>query len=141
MAIDGRINVDVLFHDTDGTTSLKVVSLQDSTAYTSGKVAIVTGTVGTAAVTVATIGSPLPYRDASGQQVLFNRFDRAAISGSAAVILGGSGFYDNASLRSESGRVSVTDFAFTFGFPAFVNNLNVRAASGTASYTVVLYGT
>jgi hypothetical protein len=44
MAIDGRINVDVLFHDTDGTTSLKVVSLEDSTAYTTGKVAIVTGT-------------------------------------------------------------------------------------------------
>jgi hypothetical protein len=44
MAIDGRINVDVLFHDTDGTTSLKVVSLEDSTAYTTGQVAIVTGT-------------------------------------------------------------------------------------------------
>jgi hypothetical protein len=69
MAIDGRINVDVLFHDTDGTTSLKVVSLEDSTAYTTGKVAIVTGTVGTTEVSVSI--SPGTYRDASGAIVNF----------------------------------------------------------------------
>ena len=56
--------MDVLFHDTDGTTSLKVVSLEDSTAYITGKVAIVTGTCGTTNVTVAT--SPSTFRDASG---------------------------------------------------------------------------
>jgi hypothetical protein len=61
MAIDGRINVDVLFHDTDGTASLKVVSLEDSTAYTTGQVAIVTGTCGTTAVTIN--ASSLTYKD------------------------------------------------------------------------------
>lgn len=65
MAIDGRINVDVLFHDTDGTASLKVVSLEGSTSHTSGKVAIVTGTCGTSQQSISTAS----YRDAAGQEV------------------------------------------------------------------------
>jgi hypothetical protein len=78
MAIDGRINVDVLFHDTDGTTSLKVVSLEDSTAYTTGKVAIVTGTCGTTEVSVSI--SPGTYRDASGAIVNFTSVSRFAFA-------------------------------------------------------------
>jgi hypothetical protein len=74
MAINGRINVDVLFHDTDGTTSLKVVSLDDSTEYTTGKVAIVTGTLGTAAATVSI--SPTTYRNAAGELVSFDAVSR-----------------------------------------------------------------
>jgi hypothetical protein len=83
MAIDGRINVDVLFHDTDGTTSLKVVSLEDSTAYTTGKVAIVTGTVGTTEVSVSI--SPGTYRDASGAIVNFTSVSRFAFARRQAV--------------------------------------------------------
>ena len=52
MSLEGRINVDVLFHDKDGTASLKVTSLQDSRAYTTGKVAVITGTLGTASSTI-----------------------------------------------------------------------------------------
>lgn len=67
MSIDGRINVDVLFHDKDGTASLKVVSLQESQAYTTGAMAYWSGTCGTTSVTLTF--SPTTYRNASGQLV------------------------------------------------------------------------
>lgn len=67
MSIDGRINVDVLFHDKDGTASLKVVSLQESEAYTTGAMAYWSGTCGTTSVTLTF--SPTTYRNASGQLV------------------------------------------------------------------------
>lgn len=73
MSIDGRINVDVLFHDKDGTASLKVVSLHSADSYTSGKVAIVTGTVGTAQTTISISGV---YKDAAGNPVTIGDTER-----------------------------------------------------------------
>ena len=134
MAIDGRINVDVLFHDTDGTASLKVVSLEDSTAYTTGKVAIVTGTVGTAQIS---IGIPLAsYKDAAGNTSTLSMPTRVAFSatGSNLVQLADA---NNLSLFSKGGSVSVSDTVpADDGF-----SVQVNATSGTASYTLVLYGT
>jgi hypothetical protein len=49
MSIDGRITVDALFHDTSG-SRLKVLSLESSTGYASGKVVRMTATAGTADV-------------------------------------------------------------------------------------------
>lgn len=141
MAINGRINVDVLFHDTDGTASLKVVSLEGSTPYTSGKVAVVTGTCGTSAVTVASLGSALSYRDASGSQVSFSSFDRMAVTGSGGVILGGAGQYADVGLASTGGRVSVCDRPPQESIVPVSGSLNMRTKSGTASYTLVIYGT
>ena len=141
MAIDGRINIDVLFHDTDGTASLKVVSLEGSTAYTSGKVAVVTGTCGTSAVTVATLGSALSYRDAAGSQVSFSSFDRMAVAGSQGIILGGSGQYADISLASTGGRVAVCDRPPQDLIVPVSGSLTMRTKSGTASYTLVIYGT
>lgn len=132
MAIDGRINVDVLFHDTDGTASLKVVSLEGSTAYTSGKVAIVTGTCGTTAVTIAT--SPSVYRNASGSLVSFSTIERVAFAAtpSATVDVQVRGAAGDNSVTSRSGQVAVVDTpAVTF----------VYTTAGTASYTLVIYGT
>lgn len=130
MAIDGRINVDVLFHDTDGTTSLKVVSLEDSTAYTTGKVAIVTGTVGTSEIQI--LSTTTGYRAANGQLVSITtpvRFAFAADNSSQCVQSAG------ANLVSSGNRVGIaecigTDF-----------NLQVIGTAGTASYTLVIYGT
>jgi hypothetical protein len=65
MSVEGRISVDVLFHDTDGTNAINVVSLRDSREYATGKVAVITGTAGTAAVNLNEYGIT-PYRDASG---------------------------------------------------------------------------
>lgn len=134
MAIDGRINVDVLFHDTDGTTSLKVVSLEDSTAYTNGKVAIVTGTVGTATLSVDLVNSS--YRNAAGSLVEFSDVSRIALAATGGTVqLVDSDAGNDACLRSSGGRVALTDW------PSGAGAADLVADGGTASYTLVIYGT
>jgi hypothetical protein len=129
MAINGRINVDVLFHDTDGTTSLKVVSLEDSTEYTSGKVAVVTGTVGTSEVTVYVSGVT-DYKDAAGDAVTISNIQRLAYKASGQRVR----FYDGFAERYASGDVvNVTQVEGV--------SMSVQTTAGTASYTLVLYGT
>jgi hypothetical protein len=136
MAINGRINVDVLFHDTDGTTSLKVVSLEDSTEYTTGKVAIVTGTVATTRVTIGP--ASLSYKDAAGDAVAFTSVRRIALkaSGPPVAYYRGplnviAGFSDNDLLVvSEANPGSIVS-----------GNYGVATTAGTASYTLVIYGT
>ena len=131
MAIDGRINVDVLFHDTDGTTSLKVVSLEDSTAYTTGKVAIVTGTCGTTLVQID-VAPATTYRNAAGSVVSFTGVQRFSFSatGSPARLQ-----QDYVAVESSAGRVCVSNAN------GFDDQFSVRTTAGTASYTLVLYGT
>ena len=136
MAIDGRITVDVLFHETDGTASLKVVSLEDSTEYTSGKVAIVTGTCGTSAVTVDV--APSSYDDASGSVVSFSNVSRVVLSATPHA----RALQEGASLNAPR--------LFSFGGQPACCNTNpgdannegflISTTAGTASYTLVLYG-
>ena len=134
MAIDGRINVDVLFHDTDGTTALKVVSLEDSTAYTSGKVAIVTGTVGTATVVVQT--QPTTYKNAAGEFVSFATVSRIAFAatGKRCNCSDVNGMF----IDSDDGHVAATLVNLPGGDTFAVAP---DSPPGTASYTLVLYGT
>lgn len=132
MAINGRINVDVLFHDTDGTTSLKVVSLEDSTAYTTGKVAIVTGTCGTTSVNVAI--SPSSYRDSAGNLVTFASVARIAFAANPLSKCFPTG--QDEFVVSNNNQVAVTEIQ-----SAVVFEVARIATAGTASYTLVLYGT
>jgi hypothetical protein len=135
MPLNGRINVDVLFHDTAGTTSLKVVSLEGSTEYTTGKVAIVTGTAGTAATTVAATLS-LPYRDASGSLVTFSDVRRVAFAYSGSVARSLNETLDSAfSIVSAEGRVAISECVL----PGV--SLQLGGSVGTGSYTIVIYGT
>ena len=134
MGLDGRINIDVLFHDTDGTTSLKVVSLEDSTAYTSGKVAVVSGTVGTNHQSISTAS----YRDAAGQEVTFSRITRVAIQSSGREVRYLMSSSPEAVAAITAGNLAVSDISPVF--PSLLNH-RIRATSGTASYTLVLYGT
>ena len=53
MTVSGRLSVDALVHDTTGTTSFKALSLESSESVTSGKGALVPGTCGTTAVSIA----------------------------------------------------------------------------------------
>lgn len=129
MSINGRINVDVLFHDTDGTASLKVVSLQDSQPYTSGTVAFASGTCGTNAVGIAL--GPSTYRSAGGGLVTLSP-QRVAFRAS------GNGAYltqDNGpvSVFSSLGRASVSEIDEQ-------EFLRVSAANGTATYEIVMWG-
>jgi hypothetical protein len=135
MAVNGRINVDVLFHDTEGTTSLKVVSLEGSTEYTTGKVAIVTGTVGTTQVSVNT--TPTTYRDASGAFISFSNISRVAFSASGSqlveVLSNDSGSSLAASMSSMVAVASCNVLgSLDIQFPT--------ATAGTASFTLVMYG-
>ena len=143
MAIDGRINIDVLFHDTDGTTSLKVVSLDSSHEQSAGKVAFLTGTVSTTQVTVANLASATTYRNAAGNLVSFEYLRAVAFAYT------GSGANGNATLTiredgtdflymsSREGRVSVSQ-----GRPYYLPEILLNADGiGTGTYTIVLYGT
>lgn len=135
MSIEGRIAVDVGFSDSTagtGSQSMKRLSLASTDSYTSGKVAIVSGTCGTAAVAVAV--APSTYIGSSGAAVSFATVSRFAFAASAAAVCSeasGSGL-----AISGGNRVSVCDSRSggTAGF-------NVSAYSGTASYTLVIYGT
>ena len=134
MAINGRINVDVLFHDTDGTTSLKVVSLEGSTELTTGQVAIVTGTCGTAAVAISI--QPSAYKDASGNLVSFSSVERVVFLSSQNCLVEEA---DTQSQVARSlGRVSVGDCSPS---AQQIFNISPQYSAGTASYTLVLYGT
>jgi hypothetical protein len=133
MSIEGRISIDALFHDKDGTASLKVVSLQDSRAYTSGKVAIVSGTCGTTAVTIQV--APTAFRDAGGAFVSFAEIQRFVVkSGAESLVLTNP----TASVNANSIGVAssaVGDFDDPSQLPT------VRASTGTTTYTIVMYGT
>jgi len=140
--IRGRIAVDVQFTDsttTSGVQSLKTLTLQDATEYTTGKVAIVTGTVGTGVVTIQT--SPSQYLDTSGENVDFDT-DDGFIRRIAFQAVGTRCKLDfqGGDLAYSSGAVSVID---TLGVVSGGDALTITrdTTAGTASYTLVLYGT
>jgi hypothetical protein len=134
--VRGTISVDVVFTDstaTAGGSSLNTIALRDATEYTSGKVAIVTGTVGTTAVTIS--GSSLPYRNAAGQFVTFNEYSRIAFQSSRDCTATDGDSPDN---RCRSlGNVSLCDWN-PIGSSI---DIEPKFTAGTASYTLVLYGT
>jgi hypothetical protein len=136
--VSGTISVNVEFRDTttsSGVQSLKTVTLRDATEYTSGKVAIVTGTVGTSAVNLGTLGTTT-YRNASGSVVSFSAVTRLAFSwsGSSERFLTEQND-DMFKLRSADGRVAVTDLTADTFSPLMLQGL------GTGTYTLVIYGT
>lgn len=139
MSVEGRISVDVVFHDKDGTNAINVVTLQDSKEYTTGKVAIVSGTVGTTAVTFASSDSGEPvstYRDASGQLVSLSSITKVVIKATT----------QNRPLiftDQNSGNAISVPAEEVLVYPCGISpndGVTVRAFNGTASYTIILYG-
>lgn len=132
MSLDGRVNVDVLFHDVNGTSSIKVVTLNNSVEYPDGKVAVVTGTAGTQAVSFGSIGQTT-YRNAAGQAVLMDSVERVIFTWSgdyprALDDYGDNQFY----MQSVRGIPAVTYY------PAFVPTLRMGAGVGTGTYKIIL---
>lgn len=134
MSIEGRMAVDVSFSDSasgTGMQSLKRLALTSTDAYSSGKVAIVAGTCGTAAVAVAV--APSSYKDADGSAVSFASVSRFAFAASAAAVCSEAA---GAGVAITGGnRVAISD-----GRSGGTSGFNVSAYSGTASYTLVIYG-
>ena len=135
--VSGTISVNVEFRDTTtstGVQSLKTVTLRDATEYTTGKVAIITGTAGTSAVNLGTLGTTT-YRNASGSVVSFSAVTRLAFSRSGSserVLNEQSDTYFV--LRSKAGSVAVTDV------PASTVTPEISTGTGTGTYNIVLYG-
>lgn len=131
--VRGKISIDVQFADSTtsaGVQSLKTITLQDTTEYTSGKVAIVTGTVGTATQGVDTSR----YLNASGNPVTFSTISRIALQSPTQVRLS-SGF--SLLAVSKNNQLSITSNVLNNDSPG---TLVLNSFSGTASYTLVLYG-
>jgi hypothetical protein len=138
VSIEGRIDINVLFQDKDG-QRLKIVSLNDSKEYTTGKVALVSGTVGTTAVTFSTSDAgdaASTYRDASGQLVVLSSFSKVVIKATTQnrpLIL----------TDQDSGSVISVPAEEVLVYPCGISpadGVTVRSASGTAAYTIILYG-
>jgi hypothetical protein len=138
MPLEGRISVDVGFTDTDssgGAQSLKRIALVDATSYTTGKVAVLTGTAGTAAVAFSTLGATT-YRDASGALVTFSAAERLVFSwsGSSSRLLSETSD-DLFKIYSANGQPAATRLN------QFVFQPALSAGTGTGTYTIVIYGT
>lgn len=133
MSIDGRINVDVLFHDRDGASRLKTLSLRSSNHHTYGVVAFVTGTASTASMFISWAN----YRNASGELVEISNPFRIAFSwsGSVSRTLNDAGSGDFR-LVSRSGEVAVCTLEGTQP----VLQLATRPGGGTGTYSVLIWG-
>jgi hypothetical protein len=139
MSVNGRISVDVVFHDTDGTNAINVVSLQKSDSYPAGSVQYLSGTAGTAAFSFGEgvfsgVGGTT-YRNAAGQEVS-STANRIAFSwnGGKGDIRDLSELESNAFLlRSMNGEVAVSSHSGT-------TVLQMSACSTTGTYTLVVYG-
>lgn len=138
--VRGRFGVDVNFADSttvSGASSMKTITLTHATEYDFGKVAVVAGTVGTAVSTVAV--APTTYRDSAGSIVSFASVSRVAFaaSGGEMVACDGSGGCGNNdwTIYSRANQVAVSEAVETSAF-----SINVVATAGTASYTLVMYG-
>jgi len=135
MSIEGTITVSALFHDKDGTTAMKVVSLRSSNEYTTGKVAIITGTAGTAQTTIATDGV---YRDAEGSLVTITEPLRVLFawnrSGGRTLELVDFDDFAFARIASRDSQVAAT-------VGTSIQEFRLRASNNnTGTYTIVLYG-
>lgn len=136
----GRFGIDVQFTDSttsSGVQSLKTITLQGATEYDFGKVAVVRGTCGTAVVTVPV--SPTTYRNSAGSLVSFATVSRVAFAASGATLVacdgsGGCGIQDW-TIYSRAGQVAVSEALETVAF-----SINVYGTTGTAAYTLVMYG-
>jgi len=130
MSIDGEFGIKVAFHDKTN-ERMKVVQFSDYSQYTSGKVAVVTGTCGTSVVTVSV--SPTRFRNSTGDEVSFSSISRVAFIASELSRCVTSG---DATLVSRSNHIAVCDTDSDDS--SFV--VRKEGTSGTASYTLVLYG-
>jgi hypothetical protein len=139
-SVRGRFGVEVSFNDSTvsgGASSMKTITLNHATEYDFGKVAVVTGTVGTAVSTVAI--APTTYRNAAGDIVSFSSVSRVAFQASGPTLvacdgIGGCGVNDW-TIYSRAGQVAVSEALETVSF-----SINVFGTAGTASYTLVMYG-
>jgi hypothetical protein len=141
VSVSGQFSLSLQFSDSTTATnlsSLKSITLAEESDYSTVKVAIVSGTIGTASVSIWAAGTVslngTTYRDAAGDAVSLSSVSRAWFqnSSSQSAILADEDL-QVWSLLSKNNEVmsSANDGGTSIG---------VRTLSGTAAVTVVLYG-
>lgn len=134
MAVRGKLAVDIQFADTTAVgvvSSVKTLSLQDASEYTTGRVLTVTGTAGTSAVTIPV--NPSVYKDSNGNVVSLASIDWLAFRSSAGAecsVVSGNG-----SCVSIGNQVAISSAS------GGTSGLTVSTFAGTAQFTLVVYGT
>lgn len=131
MSVEGRIIVDALFHDKDGTNAINVVSLSQAKSHANGKVAIITGTVGTAAITIDPAGTT--YRDAAGTLVSMTNVERLVFSCSSRCSINEASGSMFAFASENSPVVAETE-------QGGLDGIVIGPIGNTANYTLVIYG-
>ena len=143
MAVSGTINVSASFVDTSETAGVeaeKKLILSSATVVSTGKVAIVTATVGTA---VIEYGPPAGggflggYRDASGDLVSFDTITGFALQAdgktSASQPAAASHFVVSDNDEVAFTRVQLSDVSENFRVQ--------KLSAGTCNFSLVIYGT
>lgn len=131
MSAEGRISVDVVFHDTDGTNAINVLTLQDSKEYTTGKVAVISRTVSSGTITLDWEN----YRDSQGQPVAIGNPTRLSLSHSGLCVVTQTDDIGNSDLR----------FVSLLGEPIVVPvnpsySIQVQTIGTSATLTAIIYG-
>lgn len=135
MSVSGKFSVDVHFINkasAEGSNSVKTLFMQDIGEYSAGKVAIVSGTLGTATATVAI--APCAYLDAAGSAVSFSTVMRVAVQATRTIVVKNTA--DMAVISGDT-LASISDAQNT----SSPLQLHPKYASGTAAYTILIYGT
>lgn len=133
VSINGRVNIDIVFHDQHtASSSIKVVEMESSEPHETGKVAIIKGVASTSHITIH--HNNTGYIDAFGQEVSFSNVTRMALQASRQMSL-----EDN---QANTVIFSCDNF-IAYSQVDASNNVKLvpHYTSGTASYTVFLYGT
>lgn len=135
-SLDGRIAIDVGFaskSDDGSVQSVKKLTLTDTVAYTSGKVALLKGTLETGGATINWTQLSPEYRDAAGSSVSFINVSRIGFLSTRDAYCSSTGSINR--IRS-SGELSINHWN------SLDTSISINAVftSGTAAYTLVLYG-
>jgi len=132
VSADGRITIDALFHDRDGTAAISVLSLGSTVSVTGGIVSVVDGVASTDATLVDGSG----YRDASGSLVMFGSHELFVVSATGTISV--------TSVAAPDGLpgVNVADGVSVLQNPAGggADGLYVSTFSGTARYSIMFIG-
>jgi hypothetical protein len=140
VSIEGRISVDVVFHDTDGTNAINVLTLKSYGEYPSGKVASFSGTADENGFALPL--SPSTYRDASGQLVSFAAISKAVVKSESGELLftrWDSEVLSELETVLGAGDIVILDL---FGIdPGGGYGPSVSGRNAAAGYTILIYGT
>jgi hypothetical protein len=137
MTIEGRIAVDIGYTDiytAASVQSVQRITLSGAETYSSGAVAIIAGTVGTAITTINPYGAT-GYKNAAGTEVTFSSLHYLAINGADVQAKA----YDAANATDAVVVYSDGQPAVSV-IPVNIAELRLKAFNGTSAYTLVLYG-